>query len=350
MDTAERTLLEETVRDVVARVATEHWGEGAAGGVSGAAAAGADETRARGIAAAGAVDAALDDLGWREMLEAEPRDAVEIVFGALGAAGAAASVLDDVVVAALGMEPRPDLAVVLPEFGRWDPPASRAGDGVRATGIATARAASAAELVVVGADDGARFSAIVPRDEVVVVATGGVDPRGGWHRVGIDLHGGVGSDPLGGASWDAAVAAGRRAVGHQVAGTARVMLDLARTHALERVQFGRPIVRFQAVRHRLAETLVAIEALEATLAAAWDEGGSLTAALAKVTAGRSSRTVAAHCQQVLAGIGFTTDHPFHLSLKRNLVLDGLFGTADDVATAIGRDLIATRTAPKLIEL
>jgi alkylation response protein AidB-like acyl-CoA dehydrogenase len=45
------------------------------------------------------------------------------------------------------------------------------------------------------------------------------------------------------------------------------MLDLARTHALERVQFG---VRcaVQAVRHRLADALVAVEALDAALTAA----------------------------------------------------------------------------------
>ena len=64
---------------------------------------------------------------------------------------------------------------------------------------------------------------------------------------------------------NAAVALGRRAVAHQIAGASRAMLDLARTHALERVQFGRPIARFQAVRHRLADALVAVEALEATL-------------------------------------------------------------------------------------
>ena len=67
------------------------------------------------------------------------------------------------------------------------------------------------------------------------------------------------------AAWQSAVALGRRAVAHQIAGASRAMLDLARTHALERVQFGRPIARFQAVRHRLADALVAVEALEATL-------------------------------------------------------------------------------------
>ena len=128
------------------------------------------------------------------------------------------------------------------------------------------------------------------------------------------------------------------------------MLDLARTHAIERVQFGRPIARFQAVRHRLADALVAVEALEATLTAARDEPSPMTAALAKATAGRTARTVAAHCQQVLAGIGFTTDHPFHRFLKRTMALEGLFGSADEIVLDLGRQLLAARRVPTLIEL
>ena len=58
---------------------------------------------------------------------------------------------------------------------------------------------------------------------------------------------------------------------HELVGASRTMLELAREHALERVQFGRPISSFQAVRHRLAETLVAIETADAVLAAAWDD-------------------------------------------------------------------------------
>jgi alkylation response protein AidB-like acyl-CoA dehydrogenase len=128
------------------------------------------------------------------------------------------------------------------------------------------------------------------------------------------------------------------------------MLDLARTHALEREQFGRPVARFQAVRHRLAEALVAVEALEATLTAARDEPGSETAALAKAVAGRTSHAVSRHCQQVLAGIGFTTEHRFHRFMKRAMALEGLLGSADEIVLDVGRRLLATRHAPTLIEL
>jgi alkylation response protein AidB-like acyl-CoA dehydrogenase len=135
-----------------------------------------------------------------------------------------------------------------------------------------------------------------------------------------------------------------------MAGACRAMLDLARTHAMERMQFGRPIARFQAVRHKLAESLVAVEGLDAVLDAAGTDPGPMTAALAKASAGRTARTVGAHCQQVLAGIGFTAEHPFHRFLKRTMVLDGLLGRADDILRDIGRELLAERHVPTLIEL
>jgi alkylation response protein AidB-like acyl-CoA dehydrogenase len=146
-----------------------------------------------------------------------------------------------------------------------------------------------------------------------------------------------------------AVALGRRAVAHQIAGACRAMLDLARTHALEREQFGRPIARFQAVRHRLAEALVAVEALEATLT----RPGRTEPRDGGAREGRR-RTHGAHgvrhCQQVLAGIGFTTEHRFHRFLKRTMALEGLFGSADEIVLDVGRRLLATRHVPTLIEL
>ena len=51
------------------------------------------------------IDAAIARLGWLEMLEAEPDDAVEIVFKALGAINATATTLDALVASALGSPP-----------------------------------------------------------------------------------------------------------------------------------------------------------------------------------------------------------------------------------------------------
>ena len=128
------------------------------------------------------------------------------------------------------------------------------------------------------------------------------------------------------------------------------MLELARRHALGRVQFGRPIASFQAVRHRLAETLVAVESAEAVLGAAWEDGSPTTAAVAKALAGRGARTAARHCQQVLAGIGFTTEHPFHRYVRRALVLDELFGSSRSLTRELGVELLAARRLPDFAPL
>ena len=123
------------------------------------------------------------------------------------------------------------------------------------------------------------------------------------------------------------------------------MLQLARDHAVDRVQFDRPIAGFQAVRHRLAESLVAIEAADAAATAAWDDRSPLGAALAKAIAGRSARAVARHSQQVLAGIGFTTEHPLHHYVRRALVLDHLLGDARSLTAALGEDLLRDPPPP-----
>jgi hypothetical protein len=293
-------------------------------------------------------DASLADLGWLDMLAAEPRDAIAVVFEALGATNRAATALDDVVVSALGREPRADLAVLLPPFSVWDAPGAVTGDHVHAVGLATARVTSARELLVVcTAGPGARV-VTVPMAATASHPVRGIDPEAGLHIVRVE-HAAAG-DTIDSDGWGAAVAVAQRAVAHEILGASRTMLGLARTYALERVQFGRSIASFQAVRHRLADALVAVESLEATLQAAADEPNPTTAALAKATAGRTARTVAAHCQQVLAGIGFTTEHPFHRSLKRTMVLEGLFGTADAIVLDLGRQLLAARRVPTLIEL
>ena len=57
-----------------------------------------------------------------------------------------------------------------------------------------------------------------------------------------------------------------------------------------------------------------------------------------------------HCQQVLAGIGFTRDHDFHRYLFAAIELDGLYGTTAALTKQLGRDLIAGRTVPRTIDL
>jgi alkylation response protein AidB-like acyl-CoA dehydrogenase len=108
---------------------------------------------------------------------------------------------------------------------------------------------------------------------------------------------------------------------------------------------------FQAVRHKLAETYVAVEALDAACGSAWDIGDRpLAAATTKLVGSRSVSTVAAHTQQVLAGIGFTAEHPFHGFLKPVLMCDRLLGGASELAIEVGRCMVDRAAAPRLVEL
>ncbi|WP_328392748.1 acyl-CoA dehydrogenase family protein [Nocardia sp. NBC_00416] len=160
--------------------------------------------------------------------------------------------------------------------------------------------------------------------------------------------------------------AARRALGWWLVGSARAMLALARTHALERHQFGRPVAGFQAIRHRLAETLVAIEGAEAALTVSPgdahqpahpdtgsprpEESEALSALLAKAAAGRAALVTARNCQQVLGGTGFTSEHEFHRHYKRALMLDGLLGSSRELTREAGATLRNLGYAPRLAHL
>jgi alkylation response protein AidB-like acyl-CoA dehydrogenase len=117
------------------------------------------------------------------------------------------------------------------------------------------------------------------------------------------------------------------------AGIARWCLQTASEYAKVRVQFGRPIGQFQAVKHALADMLVAVEQCAAVAwdaAAAWSEDQDTAAVdgvdelrdrhLSARIAGAVALGAAAHCAkqciQILGGIGFTWEHDAHLYLKR----------------------------------
>ena len=238
------------------------------------------------------LDAALTELGWADMLAEMPEQAVPLVFRLLGETGSHASILNDVV--------------------------QQAAD--REVGATPALPYAGGGWVVWDYQNGADST------------LGGLPLRrveeGGLLRL----------------------ADARRALGWWLVGASRAMLALARRHALDRVQFGRPIAAFQAVRHRLAETLVAIEGAEATLILPGDDNADLTALLAKAAAGKAALTAAKHCQQVLGGIGFTAEHDLHLHVERVLVLDGLLGSSRELTRKAGAGLRARGSVPRLADL
>lgn len=294
--------------------------------------------------------AALVDLGWIELLAASPAQAVATAFGALGTTGSVAGLVDDVVAHALGIAPDAGTAVALPAPARSAPPGTRDGGRIVVDGMASARLHHAATVFVpVAAVDGVEVLA-VDADRVRTEASPALDTDQALVRLRatVDIADATPVDIQG--AWPAAVASGRVALAHQLVGASRTMLDQARQHAVDRVQFGRAVSSFQAVRHKLAESLVAIEGAAAVVDAVGDEVDPLLAALAKSLAGQAARTTSAHAQQVLAGIGFTTDHPFHRWMKRAAVLDVALGSAASLPAEIGAELLRRRSAPRLVEL
>ena len=299
-----------------------------------------------------ALDAALDGLGWHDALTDDRRAAVSLLFELQGLTGATSSALGQVVAYALGLadgrEGRRE--AVLPGVGGCEPPGVLVGDRIRVDGLAAAGFADRSSALIVASRGGAMTAHTVPTASLELRSVIGVDPDLGLLRVTGDIEpAGPGVDLLPGA-WAAAVALGRLAVAHQLVGASRAMLELACAHARERIQFDRPIATFQAVRHRLAETLVAVAMAEAMLDAAWLDPTPDASAMAKAVAGRQAKTAARHCQQVLAGIGFTVEHPFHRYLRRALVLEALLGTSASLTASLGTELIERRQLPPLLPL
>jgi alkylation response protein AidB-like acyl-CoA dehydrogenase len=304
----------------------------------------------------GEADAALFDLGWGELLAAAPSQGAAMAFTALGATGSAAAIVDDVLAHALGLDVSPTTCVALPRPHRADPPATRDGDVIRLDALVSARIDTADTVVVAIAAGGGLGVDLVSVDaeHLRTGPVAGLDPGSPYRRLVIDLPadavGSFGAGAETDRTWEQVVAAGRVALAHQLVGGARWMLDAARTHAVDREQFGRSVASFQAVRHKLAESLVAIEGAASVANACTDDVDPLLAAVAKSLAGKAARTTATHAQQVLAGIGFTTDHEFHHWLKRTLVVDTVLGSSSSIPTEIGTELLARGGAPRLLEL
>jgi alkylation response protein AidB-like acyl-CoA dehydrogenase len=116
-------------------------------------------------------------------------------------------------------------------------------------------------------------------------------------------------------------------------GAAATVLDMTVAYAKERVQFGRPIGSFQAVKHRCADMLVDLEGMRsAAYHAAWaigagDPEASIAASTAKTWCADAARRIMASGLQVHGGIGFTWDHDLHLFLKRAQLDQVTFGDA-----------------------
>ncbi|MGH8011768.1 MAG: acyl-CoA dehydrogenase family protein [Candidatus Binataceae bacterium] len=112
------------------------------------------------------------------------------------------------------------------------------------------------------------------------------------------------------------------ALANEMMGGAQTLLDSAVNYAKLRVQFGRTIGSFQAIKHRLADMLLEVELgksaayYAAQAAVIGDPEWPALASLAKASASETYLHAAAECIQLHGGIGFTWDNDTHLWFKR----------------------------------
>lgn len=138
-----------------------------------------------------------------------------------------------------------------------------------------------------------------------------------------------------GAAWPAVSETLRRAavaLAFEQVGGAQRCLDMSVEYSKVRVQFGRPIGSFQAIKHKCADMLVDVEsAKSAAYYAGWaasvgDDDLAVAAPLAKSFCSEAYCHAAGETIQIHGGIGFTWEHDAHLFFKRAKTDELLFGT------------------------
>jgi alkylation response protein AidB-like acyl-CoA dehydrogenase len=183
--------------------------------------------------------------------------------------------------------------------------------------------AGAAGLVLLGAGDvirlaepGARHRSVDPARSLFEVTGRQVLARG----------------PAAAAAVAGALDVGALACAAQLLGAGRALLAEAVRHAGQRIQFGRPVGAFQAVKHQLADVAIALEfarpLLDAAAAAlaAGDRGAARDVSAAKVACTGAAYRSARTALQVHGAIGYTQEHDLHLWLMKVRALAATWGS------------------------
>ncbi len=133
-------------------------------------------------------------------------------------------------------------------------------------------------------------------------------------------------------------------------GAAQHLLNLSVDYAKSRLQFGRQIGSFQAIKHKLADMLVDLEHARSTAYhAVWaisdaTDDPALAASIAQATASAAFSRIAADTIQVHGGIGFTWEHQAHLYFKRAATDAALLGTAEEHRSRVADMVLDTALA------
>jgi alkylation response protein AidB-like acyl-CoA dehydrogenase len=135
------------------------------------------------------------------------------------------------------------------------------------------------------------------------------------------------------------------ALSAEMVGTAQKALDIAVDYAKTRVQFGKPIGSFQAVKHKCVDMMVAVEnSRSLTYYACWTVDERVTEAatavpMAKAYASDMAKNVTSEAIQVHGGIGFTWEHDMHLYHRRALAGEANLGNAPVHREVVAKSLL-----------
>jgi len=119
----------------------------------------------------------------------------------------------------------------------------------------------------------------------------------------------------------------------EMVGTAQTIFDITLEYAKHREQFGVPIGSFQAIKHKFADMMIALERARslgyfAALTIAEDDSRRTSAtSVAKAAAGDCQRLIAKEGIQIHGGIGYTWEHDMHLYVRRIKSGEPLFGSS-----------------------
>ena len=158
--------------------------------------------------------------------------------------------------------------------------------------------------------------------------------------------------PVAGSAYTGTIALASIVLAAEMVGGTRACLDRTVDYTSTRKQFGQPIATFQAVKHRIADVLVALEASRALTYRAAERAAKVAvrlpddpeyltlARMAKAAASDAFQLAAKECVQLHGGIGFTWENPAHLYLKKWMSSSRLYGQPYELRRQVYLDAVA----------
>ena len=229
-------------------------------------------------------------------------------------------------------------------------------DGGRLTGQARfVTFAHVADLLVVATADDSLLALPTATPGIAISRISSLDRTRPFATVSFDVDVGhaqvLGPPGSAGPAIARTLAVGAGLLAAEQTGGAQFCLDSTVDYARQRLQFGRPIGSFQAVKHELADMMVRVEASRSAAlyaAAAIDEdAGELfeACAVAASWASEAFQHCAAEAIQLHGGIGFTWEHHAHLYFKRARASSTWLGTPEGHREALAQIILKDPECP-----